>query len=81
MQTDITTESTDAITNPANNFLKHGMGAAGQIAKKGGPTIQAESDAYVKARGNVKTGQCMYTGAGKLKSKYVIHTVGPIWNR
>ena len=61
---DITTETTDAITNPANNFLKHKMGAALQISQKGGPTIQAESDAYTKQNGNVKTGKCMHTGAG-----------------
>ena len=35
--TDITSETTDAITSPANNFLKHNAGAALLISEKGGP--------------------------------------------
>lgn len=71
----ITEESTDAIVNPANNYLKHGGGVAGAIIQKGGPIIQQESDKI----GYVETGRSVITTAGKLKTKYVIHTVGPVW--
>ena len=80
VQIDITKETTDAITNAANEHLMHGGGVAGAISSKGGPAIQKESSAYVRKHGAVKTGTCAATGAGKLKCKYVIHAVGPIWN-
>ncbi|MFN9903464.1 MAG: macro domain-containing protein, partial [bacterium] len=60
--------------------MQHGGGVAGAISRKGGPQIQKESSKYVKEHGIVKTGQCCYTGAGKLPCKYVIHAVGPVWN-
>ena len=66
IQADLTEETTDAIANAANNFLQHGKGVAGAIAKKGGPQIQLESNEYTEENGNVKTGQCAYTGPGKL---------------
>ena len=59
----------------------HGGGVAGAISNKGGSTIQKESDDYVEKHGPVATGTCAVTGAGKLKSKYVIHAVGPIWSK
>ena len=37
VQTDITIEETDAITNAANNHMRHGKGVAGAISKAGGP--------------------------------------------
>ncbi len=72
---DITEESTDAIVNPANNYLKHGGGVAGAIVRKGGKIIQEESDRI----GFVPTGEAVYTSGGNLKAKYVIHAVGPRW--
>jgi O-acetyl-ADP-ribose deacetylase (regulator of RNase III) len=72
---DITKESTQAIVNPANNYLKHGGGVAGAIVSKGGFVIQEESDKI----GYVKTGSCAITSGGNLKAKYVIHAVGPVW--
>ena len=76
---DITEESTDAIVNAANEQLAHGGGVAGAIARKGGPEIQAQSDAWVRANGPVATGSAVLLGGGQLKSKRVIHAVGPIW--
>ena len=76
---DITEEETDAIVNAANSLLKHGGGVAGAIVKKGGWIIQEESDRIVKERGPVPVGGAVYTGAGNLKAKFVIHAVGPIW--
>ena len=76
---DITEEETEAITNAANSYLKHGGGVAGAIVRKGGYEIQKESDEIVKSRGPVQVGKAVITGAGKLQAKYVIHTVGPVW--
>lgn len=79
VQGDITEEATDAIVNAANEQLAHGGGVAGAIARKGGPEIQAQSDAWVIANGPVATGSAVLLGGGQLKSKRVIHAVGPIW--
>ncbi len=72
---DITEEETDAIVNAANSHLKHGGGVAGAIVRKGGRIIQEESDRI----GYCPVGKAVYTSAGKLKAKYVIHAVGPRW--
>jgi len=80
-QGDITALAVDAIVNAANEYLKHGGGVAAAIARKGGPTIQQESDALISAGGPLKTGDAVITGGGKLAAKFVIHTVGPIWSR
>jgi len=72
---DITEENSDAIVNAANSHLKHGGGVAGAIVRKGGHIIQEESDKI----GYVPTGSAAITTAGKLKAKYVIHAVGPVW--
>jgi O-acetyl-ADP-ribose deacetylase (regulator of RNase III) len=79
IQGDITQENVDAIVNAANGFLSHGGGVALAIVKAGGRIIQDESDAIVLARGPLKTGDAALTTGGKLKAKYVIHTVGPQW--
>ncbi len=76
---DITKEDVDIIVNAANSSLKHGGGVAWAIVKAGGYEIQRESDEYVRAHGPVPTGGVAVTSAGKLKAKYIIHAVGPIW--
>ncbi|KUK83466.1 MAG: Appr-1-p processing domain protein [Petrotoga mobilis] len=76
---DITIEETDAIVNAANSQLQHGGGVAGAILRKGGPDIQKESNEYIKKYGKVETGNVALTAGGKLKCKYIIHAVGPIW--
>lgn len=73
----ITKVRADAIVNAANSWLKHGGGVAGAIVREGGRIIQEESDKIVKERGPIKVGEAVYTSAGSLKAKYVIHTVGP----
>lgn len=75
IMSDITDEDTDAIVNPANNYLQHTGGIAGAIVRRGGDSIQLESNKI----GYVKTGDAVITSAGKLKTRYIIHTVGPIW--
>ena len=75
---DITEMDVDAIVNAANSKLKHGGGVASAIVKKGGHTIQEESDVWVKAwGGEVTVGSAVITSGGKLPAKYVIHAVGP----
>lgn len=76
---DITKEDTDAIVNAANSHLAHGGGVAAAIVRAGGYEIQKESNEYIAKNGPVSTGEAAVTGAGKLKAKYVIHTVGPVW--
>jgi O-acetyl-ADP-ribose deacetylase len=79
VQGDITAETTDTIVNAANEYLKHGAGVAGAISQHGGPTIQAESDAWVQKHGPVSHAEPAWTPGGKLPCRYVIHAVGPIW--
>ena len=73
VQGDITERDTDAIVNAANSHLQHGGGVAGAIVRKGGRIIQDESDKI----GFTPVGHTALTSAGRLKTKYVIHAVGP----
>ena len=66
---DITQLQVDAIVNAANNKLVMGGGVAGTIKIKGGKVIEEEA---VK-KGPIKMGEAIYTSAGNLKAKYVIH--------
>lgn len=77
---DITTQETDAIVNAANSGLVGGGGVDGAIHRAGGPTIMEECRKIVAERGRLPAGQAVITTAGNLKSKYVIHTVGPFWH-
>lgn len=79
VQGDLTTEAVDAIVNAANSQLQHGGGVAGAIARRGGPEIQAQSDAWVRENGPVTHDSPAYTGAGSMPCRYVIHAVGPVW--
>ena len=76
---DITAETTDAIVNAANAYLQHGAGVAGAILRRGGPEIQRESDAWVKAHGPVSHAASAWTSGGNLACRNVIHAVGPVW--
>jgi O-acetyl-ADP-ribose deacetylase (regulator of RNase III) len=69
---DITEATTEAIVNAANDYLWMGAGVAGAIKRKGGIEIEREA----VAKGPVKIGEAVITGAGKLKAKYVIHAAG-----
>jgi len=76
---DLTLEKVDAIVNAANGQLRLGGGVAGAILRNGGPSIQAECDAWVRANGEVPTGGAAITAGGALEAPYVIHAVGPVW--
>ena len=69
IQGDITQVKVDAIVNAANNKLVMGGGVAGAIKKKGGKVIEEEA---VK-KGPIRIGEAVFTSAGNLPSKYVIH--------
>ena len=76
---DITRESVDAIVNAANSGLLGGGGVDGAIHRVGGPAILEECRRIRDARGPLPAGEAVITGAGRLPSRHVIHTVGPVW--
>lgn len=76
---DITLQSTDAIVNAANSGLMGGGGVDGAIHKAGGLAILEECKIIRSERGKLPTGKAVITSGGNLKARYVIHTVGPVW--
>jgi O-acetyl-ADP-ribose deacetylase (regulator of RNase III) len=76
-QGDISREDADAIVNAANSRLAGGGGVDGAIHDRGGPAIMAETDATYPD--GCPTGSAVISTAGKLKARYVIHAVGPVW--
>ncbi|MGD8319179.1 MAG: macro domain-containing protein [Gemmatimonadota bacterium] len=72
-QGDIATFDGDAVVNAANNHLVLGAGVAGAIQRRGGPSIQAECDDYVRSNGPLQVGEAVVTGAGDLPCRWVIH--------
>jgi len=76
---DITKISVDAIVNAANSSLMGGGGVDGAIHRAGGKIIHDECMKIVEKQGGCPTGEAVYTSAGNLPAKFVIHTVGPIW--
>lgn len=79
LQGDITRQEVDAIVNAANSSLMGGGGVDGAIHRAGGPQILEECRAIVARQGPLPTGQAVITTGGRLKARYVIHTVGPVW--
>jgi O-acetyl-ADP-ribose deacetylase (regulator of RNase III) len=81
VQGDITEIDADAIVNAANPTLMGGGGVDGAIHRKGGPKILEECK-HIRATqwpNGLPTGKAVITSGGNLKTRYVIHTVGPVW--
>lgn len=80
IQDDITKLEVDAIVNAANSSLLGGGGVDGAIHRAGGPAILEECYKIRDKQGGCKVGEAVITTAGRMPSRFVIHTVGPVWN-
>jgi len=79
IQGDITKAEVDAIVNAANSELIGGGGVDGAIRRAGGAAIENACAEIRRREGGCPTGKAVITPGGDLYAKYVIHTVGPVW--
>ena len=81
VQGDITEQDVDAVVNAANSSLMGGGGVDGAIHRKGGPAILDECKRIRNEEhpDGLPTGRAVATTGGKLRARWVIHTVGPVY--
>ena len=79
VQGDITVQDVDAVVNAANRAMRGGGGVDGAIHRAGGPEVLA--DCKRRFPHGLATGQAGWTTAGAMAAQWVIHVVGPNWNR
>lgn len=80
IKADITKLEVDAIVNAANSRLAGGGGVDGAIHRASGEEeLYRECIKIIQQKGSCPPGEAVITSAGRLKAKYIIHTVGPIW--
>ncbi len=79
---DITEQQVDAVVNAANSSLLGGSGVDGAIHRRGGPEIVRECRALRAGDypNGLPAGDAVATTAGRLPARWVIHTVGPVYD-
>ncbi len=77
---DITQSDADAIVNASNAHMTPGGGVSGAIHSAAGPAVAAEAREVVAKRGPLSAGEAAATGGGRLRARYVIHALGPVWH-
>ena len=82
IQADITTLDVDAVVNAANERMLGGGGVDGAIHRAAGPGLLDACRRVAEVRPGVRcpTGEARLTAGFRLPARYVIHTVGPVWN-
>ncbi|MDR7252153.1 O-acetyl-ADP-ribose deacetylase (regulator of RNase III) [Nocardioides sp. BE266] len=76
---DITTQQVDAVVNAASRAMRGGLGVDGAIHAAGGPEVL--EDCVRRFPHGLATGSAGWTTAGRMPAQWVIHVVGPNWNR
>ena len=74
---DILTAQVEVIVNPSNSELSHTEGLAGKILAAAGENLQVQSRQLIQEYGQIDSGMAVYTAAGRLPYKAVIHAVAP----
>ena len=76
---DIAVQHVDAVVNAANRRMRGGGGVDGAIHARGGPAVL--EDCRTRFPDGLATGAAGWTTAGEMAARWVIHVVGPNWNR
>jgi O-acetyl-ADP-ribose deacetylase (regulator of RNase III) len=78
---DITRQEVDAIVNAANEWMLGGGGVDGAIHAAAGPELLEACRAVIEVRPGVRcpTGEARITAGFRLRARFVVHTVGPVW--